>query len=291
MAGAIGRDHCSLGPIDVIRFRELALALALCCAATPAAADPATRTTAAHELIGQFGLDQAFARFGASIAAGPRQGGVADEAFLGRWERLVPAAFNRAGLTAQLDHDLAHSLDESDLATVAAYVDSPLGRHVLAIEAAASGAGEAAQIEAIARGQALLIGMPAPRKALLGEIMELSGARMTVAMLHESLRAIALGLRLEQRGGIAASYDEVEAEVSGRLAELDGSLTAAMQGALAAAYAGLTDKELGDYLDVLRQPAMRKFYETITASTCRIIRNTMLQALQQMVSSAHSVSI
>ena len=276
--------------MDVIRFRELAFALALCCA-NPAAAMAQSVQPTATEVIRSLGIDQMFAKFGQSIQGGPRQSGLTDERFLALWERAIPEGFGREALVADLDRDVAAGLDASELQVVTDFTTSLLGRRILELEAKSSGTSEATQIAAIARGQALLLQMPVRRRAMLGEVVELSGARTTVAMLHELLRAVALAVRVQNRAGVMIGYDEVEFEIGGRLASLDESLRTAMLGALAAAYLEMTDTELAAYIEILRQPAMRKFQMIVTESACRIIRRTMLEAVKDVVAHSHAVNV
>ncbi len=159
------------------------------------------------------------------------------------------------------------------------------------IEQQAAAATEAQQLANIARGQALLIEMPAGRRAALGELLELSGAETGIAVMHESLRALALALRMSRHGGIEVSFEEADAEVSATLADLDDSLSTAMLGSMAAAYRGLGDDELEAYLVVLRQPALRQFHQALTLGVGRIVKRTMLEAVADVVARSRAVNI
>lgn len=268
-------------------LRALILALALLAAPLSAtAAEPASAT-----LMRQIGFDRLFEDFGTTLAASPRQNGVGDERFRSIWEKCAADAFGSDALNRRLEESLVAGLSADEMAGIGAFLASPVGMKLAGLERATREIAPERQIETLAKGKTIYFVLPEARRLSYDEVMQLSGAEMTFAMLGESLRGMALGLHLSAKGDIELSWDEIDAEVTTKLAGLEESLVDATRSTLAYTYAGLSDDELAAYLDFLRTPATRKFYATMTTAIGSIIEETMFDIGQDVAARLGAVSI
>ncbi len=223
----------------------------------------------------QAGMDSLFRDFGSMLSLSPRQHGVSDKRFLSAWETCASAAFADGGLNQRLVDRLGQNLSPEDMAGIGDFLASPLGLKLAGLERATREIAPGRQIETLAKGKTLYLLAPVPRRASIDEVMALSGAEMSFAMLGESLRGMALGLHLSAKGDVALSWEQIDADVTAQLDGLEDSLADATRSTLAFTYAGLSDDDLGSYLDFLRTPATRKFYATLTLAIGEIIEETM----------------
>ncbi len=268
-------------------LRALCLALALLVAPLPlTAAEPA-----ADALMRQAGMDTLFRDFGATLALSPRQHGVDDERFLSAWERATSMAFGDAALNRRLADRLSEQITDDEMTGIGSFLASPLGLRLAGLERSTREIAPERQIETLAKGKTLYFFAPQSRRAHFDEVMQLSGANMSFAMLGESLRGMALGLHLSAKGDIALSWAEIDAEIATKLTGLEESLVDATRSTLAFTYADLSDAELEAYLDFLRAPATRKFYATLTLAIGEIIEATMFEIGQDVAARLGAVAI
>lgn len=268
-------------------LRVLVVALALIIAPLPLnAAEPA-----ADALMRQAGMDALFRDFGATLALSPRQHGVGDERFLSAWETCTGAAFGDDTLNRRLADLLSESLSDEEMAGIGRFLASPLGQKLAGLERATRAIAPDRQIETLAKGKTLYFVAPEPRRARFDEVMQLSGAEMSFAMLGESLRGMALGLHLSAKGDIALSWAEIDAGITAQLTGLEESLVDATRSTLAFTYAELSDDDLEAYLTFLRAPATRKFYATLTLAIGEIIEETMFGIGQDVAARMGAVAI
>jgi hypothetical protein len=268
-------------------LRALVLALALLLAPLPlSAAEPASGA-----LMRQTGFDRLFQDFGTMLAVSPRQHGVADERFLAAWEKCADAAFGDAALNQRLADRLGQSLSDEEMTGIGSFLASPLGLKLAGLERSTRDIAPERQIEALAKGKTLYFVLPETRRARFDEVMQLSGAEMSFAMLGESLRGMALSLHLSARGDIALSWDEIDASVTAQLDGLEESLVDATRSTLAFTYAELSDEDLETYLEFLRAPATRKFYTTAAAAIGEILQQTMFGIGQDVAARLSAVAI
>jgi hypothetical protein len=268
-------------------LRILAFALTLILSPLPLLA----AESASGALMRQIGFDVLFRDFGSTLALSPRQHGVGDERFLAAWEKCTSTAFAGDELNQRLQQGLNASLSDDEMASVGSFLASPLGLRLAGLERATREIAPERQIETLAKGKTLYFVLPETRRARFEEVMTLSGADVTFTMLGESLRGMAMGLHLSAKGDIALSWDEIDAEVQGKLAGLRESLVDATRSTLAFTYAELTDEELESYLEFLRAPATRKFYAAVTAAIGRIIEETMFDIGQDVAARLSAVSV
>jgi hypothetical protein len=268
-------------------LRALIFALALFLAPLPlSAAEPMLGA-----LMHQIGFDTLFRDFGSTLALSPRQHGVNDERFLAAWEKCTSAAFGNEELNRRLQQSLGASLSEDEIQGIGSSLASPLGLRPAGLERATRQIAPERQIETLAKGKTLYFVLNETRRARFDEVMNLSGAEMSFAMLGESLRGMALGLHLSAKGDIDLSWDEIDAHVRTQLAGLQESLVDATRSTLAFTYADLSDDELEQYLDFLRAPATQKFYATVTAAIGQIMEETMFSIGQDVAARLSAVSV
>jgi hypothetical protein len=257
-------------------------------AVTPAVSAPATTSA---QIMRSMGLDQLFVQFGRNMAGGPRGQGVKDEDFLVAWEAVTRDIFAREELNSRLVRMLDRGLDAAELARVQDFLASPFGSRITRLEQQAQATPPERQIAAIARGQTLYLGAPAERRALLEELLALSGAEVTFAMLGESIRGMAIGRHLFAHGDFDIPWEEIDALVAARLAGMRQSLAEASRGALALTYHELSDAELTAYLEFLRSPATRKFYTVTSVTVGALIREAMFTLGEDMAARLQRVDI
>lgn len=249
------------------------------------------RQPTSSDLIHTIGLDNVFVQFGRAIAGSPRQRGIADPRFLETWESTALRAFGDGRLNARLEQRLSRILSDTELAGIDGFLASPFGQRVSRLEQATQSIAADQQVAALAKGQALYWRVSERRKAQLEELLSLSGAEMTFAVIGESIRGMALGLKLSSGGDIETPWEEIDNAVKLQLGGMRESLAEAARGTLAYTYSDLTDAELEAYLGFLRSPAARKFYNTATLAVGDIIRETMFGLGESVAVSMRRVDI
>jgi hypothetical protein len=281
-----------------MQFRTLVAAALVCAASLPlVAAEPipaslgAPPPTLSAQLMARFGLEGLFSRFGQSLAASPRQQGVGDERFLGAWEAAAAITFDAPELDARLGRSVSQALDPGEVDWLDGFSASALGARIAGLEATTQEVAPGAQIGVVAKGQILYLALPEPRRGQLGELMELTGTEIMSDLMAESLRGMAMGLRLAAAGDLEVPWSEIDADVSRQLSGMKSSLADATRAVLAYTYASLSDDELEAYLQFLRAPATRKFYGAATLAIGDILRETMFGLGETVAQRLHRVNV
>jgi hypothetical protein len=253
---------------------------------------PARPSLTAGDLMARYGLDTLFVQFGKTIAASPRIGGVTDERFLRAWEATTLEAFSGSRLNAVLADRLTRNLDGADLAVLDSFIGSDFGLRVGALEQETQTVPTDRQIALVAKGQTLLFETSPARRAQFEELMSLTGADMVFSILRESVRGMALGLRMsDPDGDLRQDWAEVDADLQEQLEGMRESLTDATRAVLAYTYASLSDAEIEAYLGFLRSPATRKFYAVATTAIADILQETMLSLGRDVAERLNAVQI
>ena len=246
----------------------------------------------ASDLMARYGLDTLFAQFGKTIAGSPRAGGVTDERFLKAWETTTLDVFSGDRLNAVLAERLTTSLDGTDLAELGHFIGSDFGLRVGALERETQTVPTDRQIGVVAKGQTLYFDTTPSRRAQFDELMNLTGADIVFSILRESIRGMALGLRLsDDEGDLHQDWAEVDAGVQAELEGMRDSLSEATRAVLAYTYSSLSDSEIEAYLAFLRSPATRKFYAAATAAIAEILQDTMLSLGRDVATKLNAVQI
>ena len=258
------------------RLRTLLIALTLFCAPPAWAFDTAIQTAPA-DVLRQAGFGDLFVSFGQSVATSPRRQGVTDELFLRAWERDALAAFGTGALNDELATRLGDTIETADLAGIAGFLDSEFGHRIAVLEHATQSIPPDQQLAVLAKGQVLYWSISETRRSQFEELMKISGAEVSFALLSETLRAAAVSLHMSQdNGDLNLPWEEIDAGVAEQLIGMQDRLIEATRATFAYTYESLTDDELEIYLAFLRAPAAQKFYATATMLVGDIIRRTML---------------
>jgi hypothetical protein len=253
---------------------------------------PALTSSAIGDVMARFGLSGLFVRFGQSLAAGPRLQGVGDVRFLAAWEASALAAFDSPALDRTLAGQLGATLTAEDAAWLDGFMASDLGSRISALERESQEIPAGRQIATLAKGQVIYLGLSDRRRAQLAELMTLTGADITIGMMGDSLRGLALGLALSSdTGDVAVPWDEIDAAVTRKLAGMQAELSDATRGLYAYTYSSLSDEELETYLQFLRAPATKKFYATATLAIGDIVRETLFGLGETVAERLKRVSI
>lgn len=244
------------------------------------------------DVLRSAGFGDLFLAFGQSIAGSPRQQGVTDERFLRAWERGATTAFGTGSLDDELAARLGGTLDPAELTGIADFLASPLGVRVASLEHATQTVPADAQLDVLAKGQILYWRISDLRRAQLDELMHLSGAEVSLALITESLRAAAVGLHMARdTGDLDVPWEEIDDGVNLQLSGMKDRLVEATRATFAYTYESLSDGELEAYLAFLRAPAAQKFYGTATLAVGDIIRRTMLALGQSVADRLNALQI
>lgn len=241
--------------------------LALLMAPVMAAATPAQTY---NELFRAAGIDSAYARFPESIADSLPQMGVPD-AQRAAWERAAFLAFDSGVILEQMIAYLSASQDFAAFQGAAAFLDSPLGLRMTALENDAM-----VQPNADAEGEAIIATLMAENPARLNILRQMVDDTDLVEMSVAS----ALSMNLAVMSGMKASrllpYDIDEAQMMALLDERRPVIRTQIERAYlvraAYTYRNISDDDLNAYLAFLTGPTGRQLYAAInTASTTVLI--------------------
>ena len=242
--------------------RKWGAALAL--AAAQAAAVAAVAPDVAQELAKKSGLWAQLDSLGAQVrngmsAAMAKNSGRQTPAQKARLLDCAQSAYAADGLRAPAIDAVAGTLQPSDVASLKAWYDSPLGGKITAMEASS-----AAQLtdpqERLRRGAEALSGASEARKAALQAIVaETRSVDMMADTLIEMALAVQQGMASVDPAASGASIAELKANLSVRRPQLVQHYAQIAQPAYAFTYAGLDDDELAKYADYLGTPAARSF--------------------------------
>jgi hypothetical protein len=237
----------------------------------PIAGEP----TLSQRVTARLGLEALYTQFGETVALSAERGGIGDRRFRAAWEAVVRDAFAPGALSAALVTELDAALAPDEMAAIEAFFASELGQRIGMLEGAVQQVPADAQIDLVAKGHVLLFRASPGRQAQIGEVLELGSAEVTIGMLKESLRGMALGLHLSKNDGLTVPWEEIDAAVGRELAGMEESLRDASLGTLAYALSPLSDEELASYLDFLRAPGTQKFQALTALTIGRAIHDAM----------------
>ncbi|MFT3719182.1 hypothetical protein [Pseudorhodoferax sp.] len=246
--------------LRIARLFVLGLGLSFLAAGASAQADAA----ATEALMKKSGLWQQLAeipqQMRAGVEAAAAQSRPAPDA--DTVQRLVQAAehaFSAPALRAACAATIAAGLDPRHLPALDAWYDSAAGRALRqAEEAAAADTTEPAV--AVEQGAALFQALPAPRRALLDELVRVTGlAEMGADLTIAAAVAMAQGMASLQDQAAAASPGEQWAALQAQRAQMVQSYRAVSLAMSARAYAAVPDGELSQYLRFLASDAGRHY--------------------------------
>lgn len=265
-----------------MRIRSLAFALALL--AMPVAAQAETSPAAApadriDQLIARAGLERQLYEFQSAMQEGISQAHAAnptlDARQLSRLRTSIDRVYSASRLRPRLHAELARMLSPGDIDAALAWIDSPAGRRIAAIEAKATTPEQRQRMMA-----ALQRGAPATsqtRRELIDQIIRATRTdEFGASLVIESAAGIAEGISQSAPPERRAAARGVRSQMESERASLVSQMHAQSAAVFAVAYADATDADLQALLRYARSPAGARFhmyaaqaFETTAAQAAR----------------------
>jgi hypothetical protein len=261
--------------------RILAVACLLFCLGGVTRAEPMPAAEPIDALIQRSGLEAQLVHFEAAMQRGitsahQSQPGLPPEQ-LSRMRKAVAHAYAPSSLRPALRAALAKSLSRAEIASALAWLDSPTGRKLTALEEDAATPAAQQRLEAAARR-----GIPplaAERAETLHGLVEATRADQAAAsILIETAIGINEGFALFGPEGSDTTVATLRREMESERAELVAELHEQSFVAFALVYAEATDAELAALLRFSRSPAGARYHDV----TSRAFASTLAQAARRL---------
>ncbi len=232
-------------------------------------------------LIQRSGLDAQLAHFEAAMQHGITQAHASQQQLpyeeLNRMRKAVAHAYAASSLRPALRAELSKRLTAAEITAALAWLDSPTGRRLTALEE------KAATIEAQQRLEsAAQRGIPplgdARTKTLHGLVEATRADQVAVSVLIETAIGINEGLALFGAESSGASLGNLRRELEAERAKLVAELHQQTFVAFALVYAEATDAELAALLAFARSPAGARYHDV----TSRAFASTLSQAAKRL---------
>jgi hypothetical protein len=263
----------------VRRSRGLVLACILLGAV--ARAEPTARPGTLDALIERSGLDTQLARFQAlvqqDVTHASSQGTALSETELARLRRAVATAYAPAGLQRALRVELARQLDGAEIAAALAWIESPTGRKLAALERQASTPEAQASFEERANRVVPALG-PGRRELLDGLIRATRADELGASLLIASSLGVAEGFAQLQSPAPRPPRDVLRRQLESRRAQIVAALRNQYFRGFAVVYAAASDAELEALLAFARSPLGARYH----AASFRAIENVLAGAARQI---------
>ena len=255
-------------------YRPSAVALALVFA--QAAAMAAIAPDVAQDLMKKSGLWGQLDSLGGQVRGGmanavPNTGDPQAEATKARMLACADAAYSADATRTTAVDAVSGALQATDVSTLTAWYDSPLGRKVAGMEEAST-----AQVidpqERLRRGSAALETASATRKASLQAILaETRSVDIMADTVIEMAIAVRTGMASADPAMTPNALADVKAELSGKRPLLVQRYTQLALPAYAFAYASLGDDDLKRYADYLAAPAAKAYNDGAVRGVARAL--------------------
>jgi hypothetical protein len=262
--------------------RILLLALLLfCLGGVPPAEQQPPADAALDALIQRSGLDAQLVHFEAAMqrgitAAHASQQQVAPEE-LKRMRQAVAIAYAPGSLRVALRAEIAKRLSSAEIAAALAWLDSPTGRKLTALEEKAASSEAQERLESAARS-----GIPpmdaARTQTLNGLIRATRADEVAVSVLIETAIGLNEGLALYGAETPEPTLATLRRELESERAQLVAQLHQQTFAAFALVYAEATDAELVALLVFATSPAGARYHDV----TSRAFANTLAQAARRL---------
>ena len=253
------------------RLSGVALALVLAQAAAVAAVAPEV----AQDLMKKSGLWAQLDSLGGQVRGGMASavpGGDAKvEATKTRMLACADTAYSADAMRATASDAVAGALQPSDVSTVMAWYDSPLGRKIASMEEAST-----AQViepqERVRRGSAALETASPARKASLEAILtETRSVDIMADTVIEMAIAVRTGMASADPAMTPSALADVKADLSAKRPLLVQRYSQLALPAYAYAYANLGDDDLKRYADYLSAPAAKAYNDGAVRGVARAL--------------------
>jgi hypothetical protein len=194
-----------------------------------------------------------------------------------RLRKAVASAYSASSLRPVLRAELAKTLRREQIAAALAWLDSPTGRKLTALEEKASTPEAQQRIEAAARR-----GPPAvapARARILHELITATRAdEVGASLLIETAAGITEGAALFTPGDPSAAVAAMRSELEARRSEMLAEMHEQSFVAFALVYAPASDAELAALLAFARSPVGAQYH----AASARAFERTLAQAARRL---------
>jgi hypothetical protein len=257
------------------------LAVLLLCLGGVTGAEPRPAQAPLDTLIQRSGLDAQLVNFEAAMQRGITIAHASQQQLppteLGRMRKAVAHAYAANALRSALRAELAKRLTAAEIAAALAWLDSPTGRKLTALEEKAATPEAQQRLESAAQRGIPPLG-DARKKTLHSLIQATRADEVGVSVLIETAVGINEGLALfgieNPRVSLANLRSDLEAERAKLVAELHEQTFTAF----ALVYAEATDAELAALLAFARSPAGVRYHD----GTSRAFASTLAQAAKRL---------
>jgi len=257
--------------------RRLALPLGLVLLAGAALAGPQPGSEPIDRLIERSGLAAQITNYQAAMQAG------IDSAHAMRHEigsanveqlrRAVAYAYSASSLRPVLRSELAKRLTQKEIAAALAWLDSPVGRKLTALEEAASTPEAQQRIARVVRAGALDVA-PGRAQTLHALIRATHAAEVGASLMIQS----AIGI-WEASGNSTPDFTAaLRRELEARRSEIVAEMHQRSFGAFSVVYASASDAELAALLAFARSPAGAKYH----SASASAFQSTLVQAARKL---------
>ncbi|HEY8154408.1 MAG TPA: hypothetical protein VII72_09810 [Myxococcota bacterium] len=258
----------------------LALVTLLLCLGGAVRAEPRPAPAALDTLIQRSGLDDQLAQFEGAMQRGITQVHEREpslrEGDLARMRKAVADAYAPSRLRPALRAELAKSISRAEIAAALAWVDSPAGRRLEALEKKASTPEGLSRLEAAARRGAPPLA--AARAQTLHALVKATRAdEVAATILIETAVGIQEGFASNGPDTSQATVAQMRKGLESEREKLSASLHEQSFIAFALVYQGASDADLAALLGFARSPAGVRYY----AVTSRAFATTLGQAAKR----------
>jgi hypothetical protein len=226
-----------------------------------------------EELIKKAGIDASLKAFAKAIEEAPAQmkaqGAGLEQTFADAWHDAAKKAFSADKLEIMLAAKMRGAFSEDEQRSLSAYLESPLGKKITAIEVSAADNMTEDKMPSILQSYQKLKadGAKKDRVDLYIEIEKaVKAADATVtAMLNVSL-AMESGLLASGKLPGPMDFDDLRSKFEASRSQLRGSVQDMVMAMMAYTYGPLTPADLRAYISFLKSPAGQKLYTVFIKS-------------------------
>jgi len=232
-------------------------------------------------LIQRSGLDAQLTHFEASMQRGITEAHATQRQLasedVNRLRKAVASAYSASSLRPVLRAELAKTLTRAEISAALAWLDSPTGRKLTALEEKASTPEAQRRLETASRGSAPPVA--AARARILHDLITAThAAEVGASLLIETAAGVTEGAALFTPGDPRAAVAAARRELESRRGEVVAAMREPSFIAFALVYAEATDAELAALLRFATSPAGTR-YHTVSA---RAFASTLAQAAKRL---------
>ena len=214
------------------------------------------------------GLDDALAKGKSKVSEDERA----------RVRKIFAHAYEPPRLRAAALASLQSHMDAKQLAEVRAWYDSPIGKHITALEEAQSAAPTNPE-QRVKQGIEVYAHSPDSRQALLKRILEVTrAAEAMTQMLISTTVGVRRGILSVDPTSVGPSPTDLSAVLDGKRDAIEQKYKGVMLASFASAYESLGDEDLKRYVDFLASESGAGF----TAASIRAMQDALAEAAEEL---------